>query len=41
MNTFDNVSGQYKDKAVIQQTAASNLLYLIKIGKSDNIIDIG
>jgi ubiquinone/menaquinone biosynthesis C-methylase UbiE len=40
MNTFDNVSGQYKDKAVIQQTAASNLLSLIKIGKSDNIIDI-
>jgi len=40
MNTFDNVSGQYKEKAVIQQTAASNLLSLIKIGKSDNIIDI-
>jgi ubiquinone/menaquinone biosynthesis C-methylase UbiE len=40
MNTFDNVSGQYKEKSVIQQTAASNLLSLIKIEKSDNIIDI-
>jgi ubiquinone/menaquinone biosynthesis C-methylase UbiE len=40
MNTFDNVSAQYKEKAVIQQTAASNLLFIIKIGKSDNIIDI-
>jgi hypothetical protein len=24
MNTFDNVSGQYKEKAIIQNTAASN-----------------
>src|SRR5659263_666559 len=40
MNTFDNVSGQYKEKAVIQQTAASNLLSLIKIRKQDSIIDI-
>jgi ubiquinone/menaquinone biosynthesis C-methylase UbiE len=40
MNTFDNVSGQYQEKAIIQQTAASNLLSLIKIRKSDSIIDI-
>jgi len=40
MNTFDNVSGQYKEKAIIQNTAASNLLSLIEIRKSDSIIDI-
>lgn len=39
-NTFDKVSGQYKEKAVIQLTAAYNLLSLIKIRKSDSIIDI-
>ena len=40
MNTFDNVSGQYKEKAIIQHNAASNLLSLIKILKQDSIIDI-
>ena len=40
MNTFDNISGQYKEKSIIQNAAASNLLSLIKIGKSDSIIDI-
>ncbi len=40
MNTFDNVSGQYKEKAIIQNTAASNLLSLIELRKSDSIIDI-
>lgn len=40
MNTFDKVSGYYKDKALIQQTAASNLLSLMEIRKSDNILDV-
>jgi len=40
MNTFDSVSGHYKEKALIQQTAASNLLSLIEIRKSDNILDV-
>lgn len=40
MNTFDKVSEQYKEKSIIQNAAASNLLSLIKIGKSDRIIDI-
>jgi len=40
MNTFDNVSGHYKEKALIQKTAASNLLSLVDIRKSDNILDV-
>lgn len=40
MNTFDNISGKYKEKAIIQNTAASHLLSLMEIRKSDSIIDI-
>jgi len=40
MNTFDNVSDKYKEKAIIQNTAASNLISLLEIRKSDDILDV-
>ncbi len=40
MNTFDNISHQYKDKSLVQQKAALKLLYLLMIGDTDDIIDI-
>lgn len=40
MNTFDNVSGLYKEKSLVQQKAASKLLDLLKVGSCDDVIDI-
>lgn len=40
MNTFDKIAGKYKEKAIIQQTAASKLISLMEIQRSDDIIDI-
>jgi len=40
MNTFDNVSDKYREKAIIQNTAASNLISLLEIRKSDDILDV-
>jgi trans-aconitate methyltransferase len=40
MNTFDNISSQYKEKSLVQQKAASKLLDLLKIGSNDDVIDI-
>jgi ubiquinone/menaquinone biosynthesis C-methylase UbiE len=40
MKTFDRISGKYMEKALVQQKAALKLLDLLKIGNSDNIIDI-
>lgn len=40
MNTFDNISNQYKEKSLVQQKAALKLIDLLKIGSRDDIIDI-
>ncbi len=40
MNTFDNISYQYKDKSLVQQKAALKLIDLLKVGDTDDIIDI-
>lgn len=40
MNTFDNISHQYKEKSLVQQKAALKLIDLLKIGSGDDIIDI-
>ncbi len=40
MNTFDNVSNQYKEKSLVQQKAALKLLDLLKVCRSDDVIDI-
>jgi len=40
MKTFDGISGKYREKSLVQQKAAAKLLDLLKIGRSDNIIDI-
>jgi trans-aconitate methyltransferase len=40
MSTFDNVSGQYQQKALVQQAAAEKLLALLSIGANDNVLDV-
>ncbi len=40
MNTFDNISGQYKEKSLVQQKAALKLLDLLKVDNSDDVIDV-
>lgn len=40
MNTFDNISSQYKEKSLVQHKAALKLFDLLKIGSSDDIVDI-
>ncbi len=40
MNTFDNISNQYKEKSLVQQKAALKLLDLLKVGSSDDVIDV-
>lgn len=40
MNTFGNISDQYKEKSLVQQKAALKLLNLLKVGSSDDVIDI-
>ncbi len=40
MTTFDNISGQYKEKSLVQQKAALKLLDLLKVGSTDSAIDV-
>ncbi len=40
MNTFDTISEKYREKSLVQQKAAAKLIDLLKIGGSDDIIDI-
>jgi ubiquinone/menaquinone biosynthesis C-methylase UbiE len=40
MSTFDKVSGQYQQKALVQQAAAEKLLALLKIGEQDDVLDV-
>ncbi len=40
MNTFDNISQQYKEKSLVQQKAALKLIHLLKIDSKDDIIDV-
>ncbi|MCZ7399677.1 MAG: class I SAM-dependent methyltransferase [Candidatus Methanoperedens sp.] len=40
MTTFDNISGQYKEKSLVQQKAALKLLDLLKVGYTDSVIDV-
>ncbi len=40
MNAFDRISGKYREKSLVQQKAAVKLYDLLKIGNSDDIIDI-
>jgi ubiquinone/menaquinone biosynthesis C-methylase UbiE len=40
MSTFDNISDKYKEKALVQQQAASRLIRLLDIRNTDSIIDI-
>ncbi len=40
MSTFDKVSGQYQEKALVQQAAAEKLLALLRIGANDNVLDV-
>lgn len=40
MNTFDKISGKYKEKSLAQQKAASKLFDLLEIAYHNDIIDI-
>jgi ubiquinone/menaquinone biosynthesis C-methylase UbiE len=40
MSTFDKVSGEYKDKSLVQKSAAGKLLELLKIKDGEAVIDI-
>ena len=40
MSTFDKVSGQYQQKALVQQAAAEKLLALLNIGGKDDVLDV-
>ena len=40
MSTFDKVSGQYQQKALVQQAAAEKLLALLNIGKNHDVLDV-
>jgi trans-aconitate methyltransferase len=40
MSTFDKVSGQYQEKALVQQAAAEKLLALLSIGANDKVLDV-
>lgn len=40
MSTFDKVSAQYQEKALVQQAAAGKLLALLGIGKRDDVLDV-
>jgi trans-aconitate methyltransferase len=40
MSTFDKVSGQYQEKALVQQAAAEKLLTLLNIGDQDDVLDV-
>ncbi|MGO9202365.1 MAG: class I SAM-dependent methyltransferase [Limisphaerales bacterium] len=40
MSTFDQVSGQYQEKALVQQAAAGKLLALLQIGEEEDVLDV-
>jgi ubiquinone/menaquinone biosynthesis C-methylase UbiE len=40
MSTFDNVSAQYRKKALVQQKAAAKLIKLLSPGKTEDVIDV-
>jgi hypothetical protein len=40
MSTFDNVSGQYQQKSLVQQAAAVKLIGLLNIGEKDDLLDV-
>jgi trans-aconitate methyltransferase len=40
MSTFDKVSGQYQQKALVQQAAAEKLIALLRIGQRDDVLDV-
>ena len=40
MSTFDQVSGQYEQTALVQQAAAEKLLALLEIGENDDLLDV-
>ena len=40
MSTFDKVSGQYQEKALVQQAAAGKLLALLQIGGTEDVLDV-
>ncbi len=40
MNAFDRISEKYREKSLVQQKAAVKLFDLLKIGSSDDVIDI-
>lgn len=40
MSAFDEVSGQYQQKALVQQAAAEKLLSLLNIGQKDSVLDV-
>jgi trans-aconitate methyltransferase len=40
MSTFNKVSGQYQEKALVQQAAAEKLLALLSIGANDKVLDV-
>ena len=40
MSAFDKVSNQYKDKSLVQKSAAAKLIELLKIQKAESVIDI-
>ena len=40
MNDFDEISGKYREKSLVQQKAALKLFNILKIVDSDDIIDI-
>lgn len=41
MSAFDEVSGQYQQKSLVQQAAAEKLLALLNIGGEDDVLDVG
>ncbi len=40
MSTFDQVSGQYHQQALVQQAAAEKLLTLLSIGEKQDVLDV-
>jgi len=40
MSTFDKVSGQYQEKALVQQAAAGKLLALLQLGEKEDVLDV-
>jgi len=40
METFDNISKDYQDKSLVQKSAATQLIELLKIQKGETVIDV-